>query len=174
MLDAGIEKNLYDTFSEFHWKEYMKEQIIKIITSIQNHINKTKVLSPGEFNNLKFVFSDLYKIFDQTVEKGEKGEYIRYINEFTFYIIEQFGEEDIISKKNSYLSNIYDHIDSYHEHDIYQNKVFNLIDNEDIVQLEIMLKFDLKEKIDEYIGYAREKRKPNSFKLLRKIKLMNT
>jgi len=175
-LDDGIleKKFLWDTFSEFRWKEYMKEQIRKIITSIQNHINKTKVLSPGEFNNLKFVLSDLYKIFDQTVEEGEKGEYIRYINEFTFYIIEQFGEEDIISKKNSYLSNIYDHVDSYHEHDINQNKVFNLIDNEDIVQLEIMLKFDLQDKIDEYKEYAREKRKPNSFELLRKIKLMNT
>ena len=179
--DVPLDDMIYfqETFCDFKWKLYMTEQITKIIRILQEHNDDTHKLTPVEIEKLFFIFSDLFYTYDMsrdvsiqasTIELPETKNdmFIRYITDFEFYMIENFDETNIdIAKENIFSKITVEDYNRYNIYDIDEGKIFDLIDSEDIIQLKYILLFDIREKKENYLHYASEKRKLKALSAIR-------
>jgi hypothetical protein len=188
----AFKDQVYNTIYPFNWTKFLKDTAKSIIDIIDDNVSKNIVLSIEEINLLMYKFSNFFEGYDKTqtntiknnmfvMPEDKKDKEIWYISGFTFINFIEFSKSDIKNKKQEYFINMNNlitynimminekYINSY---DIDINKIYKLINDEDLQQLELVLRYSSyfnKINFKKFEDYALENWKMKSYKFFNKF-----
>jgi hypothetical protein len=165
---AADEFDIGNTMCLFEWRKFIKETCMFIRSRLLDHKRKVINLSNEEIKNLMYKFSDFYSGYDKSrditisvpgfeMPDDKKDKDIYYIRNFTFVRYKKYKGETDKDRENEYfldMENIYEYnlFSKYRMYNIDENKIIDLIKNNDIIQLKWVLKYSVLnlEKLEKY------------------------
>ena len=179
------DKYILDTMCKFNWRTYLKQTIAKVIEKLTQANNGTINLS--SYDELRISFSNLYHGYDRTqietvkpvtynISDSTHPDDISYIYSLNFLILENLEGVDLNEKMEQFYNINYNTLVKVATHKFYNfeidiEKIANLIINENVRELEILLKlkmFDDLKIIRNLLRFAQSENKIKSIEILKR------